>query len=280
MSVFNDLFSQSLMEPCSMWANLQTKITSRSCLSGRKGKKAPTHAYTHRFAIDGPGQPFPFVSCLRMFSFFFFLKCGELFILFRFLFYMLTHILYTVLCRPSKSSKSFPGEHLTPTSEQWRTELWPVKVAHNAPCGLLSVWKSHCPLCCIPLGLPGIHMLKLPGNCHSPEMLTTSSSLCITIHVLTCLACKFNFHSSYSNTYVNKMFKQIVRIDTWCCSLTYKNSSLSSCWQQFHFLHKSCWKYFRDSSPIWDYFELNDVNFDEATGACHSPQKKKKQKNK
>lgn len=152
-----------------------------------------------------------FCFWLRMFLFFK-EQCGELFTLLKHLFYMLTHILYTGLCRLSKSSESFPGEHLTPTSEQERTELWPVKVAHNAPCGLLSVWKSHCPLCCIPLGLPMIHMLKLAGNCQSPEMLTTNSGLCIASHALACPPCKFNLQSSYSNKHINNMFKPIVRI--------------------------------------------------------------------
>lgn len=73
------------------------------------------------------------------------------------------------------------------------------------------------------------------------------------------------------------MFRPIVRIDTeseysfflllsfipWGFSLTYENSSPPA---DNSFGVENIWE---KMSPIWDYFELNDVNSDEAAGAFH-----------
>lgn len=75
--------------------------------------------------------------------------------------------------KPSKSSEIFS---LTSTSGLWRTELWPVKVAHSIPYWLLSAWKSQFLLCLFLLGLPGIHQTvreqtyRLPSHTSNAEI--------------------------------------------------------------------------------------------------------------
>lgn len=68
-----------------MWANLQTKITSRLELDR---EQRAVRAFTHRFPVSR--KPFPFVSSLIIYLF---LKDqgAELFILFKLLFHILTH---------------------------------------------------------------------------------------------------------------------------------------------------------------------------------------------
>lgn len=67
--VFNDLVSE-LIEPCSTWANLHSKITSRSDQTGRKSnKKKKSHSCFHTQIFNWwSWQPFPFVlECFFVF---------------------------------------------------------------------------------------------------------------------------------------------------------------------------------------------------------------------
>lgn len=154
-----------------MWANVRTEITSRSGLTVRKEQGRPACIFTRRFPV----------LCSQSAVFSLFLSSGELFIPFKLLFYMLPYFRHAALCMPTDLSESSPGGGLTSAPEWQRTELWPVKVAHNGPCGLLSAWKSQHPLCRLPLGLAGT--LQARQSFQSTVRVQRSRLECLVSHV-------------------------------------------------------------------------------------------------
>ena len=167
--VFNSRLPRQLIEP---WANLQTKITSRSGQTGSK-EQANLFSDTSIFSVW---------SWAAVSLCFLFLKPRvELLILFTLLFYMLT--CYPIYWAAHAILIKWEFSRWTPDIFLRALENRAV-TCHGVPCGLLSVWESPVSPVPLPSGITftSPDTLKLPENCQSPEVWPVTSNPCIEIH--------------------------------------------------------------------------------------------------